>query len=86
MNDVIEYIDAILLKISPKSDAVESMEWYLKNNLQDYKKILQGSASLQEIENATRALTRFCTESMDWDNPLYKECCEITSRGMRLAR
>ena len=86
MSDPIQLIDALLKRIGDKSDVKESLEWYLRNNLSDYKRVLQSGESAQEVENATRALVRFCTESMDWNTPLYRECCAITDAGTKQAK
>lgn len=81
MPDPMQLIDALLERVGEKADVKESVEWYLRNNLNDYKRALQSNASFQEIENATRALTRFGTESMDWNTSLYRDCCAITDEG-----
>lgn len=86
MDDIIKSIDELLAQIATKAAVKESMESYLQNNLRDYKSVLQVDSTPQDIENATRALTRFCTESMDWENPLYRKCCDITARGMKLSK
>lgn len=86
MSDPIQLIDTLLEKVGEKADVKESLEWYLRNNLNDYKQVLQSDASFLEIENATRALTRFCTESMDWSAPLYRDCCGITDEGAKMAK
>jgi hypothetical protein len=86
MNELIKSIDALLLRLATTAAIANSMEWYLQNNLRDYKATLQRNPSARDIKNATDALTRFCTESMDWDNLLYRDCCDITARGGQLAK
>lgn len=86
MDELIQTIDMLLGKIAQKAASKESLEWYLQNNLKDYKAALQAKPSALEIRNATRSLVRFCTESMDWDDSLYQECCAITEKGMHLAK
>jgi hypothetical protein len=86
MQELIEAIDSLLSRLSEQSREKESLEWYLHNNLVDYKSALQCAETRQEIENATRALIRFCTESMDWDNELFRACTAITNQGIRIAK
>ncbi|MGY1490794.1 hypothetical protein ACW4YW_15415 [Methylobacillus pratensis] len=86
MEKLIQSVDILLKKITSKKVEKESLEWYLINNLNDYRTLLINNPSLIELENATRALIRFCTESIDWDSTLYKDCSEITTLGMRSAK
>ena len=86
MNELIKSIDTLLGGIALKAVVRGGVEWYLWNNLNDYKAVLLANPSAREIENATRALLRFCTESMDWDDSLYKDCCAIAEIGNNLTR
>jgi hypothetical protein len=53
--------------------------------LEEYRSAVEVSRSKLETDNATRMFCRFCTESMDWETPLYKSCMEIASMGWKLA-
>ena len=86
MTDIVQKIEVLIDQLEAAAPARESLEWYLLNNLRDYRRTLQSGSSPLEIGNATRALVRFCTESMDWSSPLYKSCMEITALGGKLAK
>ena len=64
----------------------ETLEWYLSNNLKKYLESIRFANGSTEIRNATRILSRFCTESMNWDTDLYKKCTAITSVGFKIGK
>jgi hypothetical protein len=68
--------------MSPK----ESLEWYLSNNLNEYLRSIEESTKPIDILRATKLLSRFCTESMDWDTEIYKKCGDIMRIGYMLGR
>jgi hypothetical protein len=86
MQELIAAIDTLLELLSQKPRERESLEWYLANNLDDYKRAVQDASDKGGIEDATRALNRFCTESMDWDNDLFRRCSEIVNLGFKLSK
>ncbi len=77
---------AFLDELSSQPMTEGSLEWYLSNNLRDYVESVERSDSAKAIKNATRILSRFCTESMNWDTILYRRCTEITEAGFKLAK
>ncbi|TFY97068.1 hypothetical protein [Ramlibacter humi] len=81
---LIQEVDALQQKIAASAAAHGSVEWYLKNHLDEFAAAAPAGGSY--LENAARALMRFCTESMDWDTPLYREAIAIAERGLRLAK
>ncbi|MBI2779500.1 MAG: hypothetical protein HYX62_06945 [Gammaproteobacteria bacterium] len=83
---VIESIDALIAKLELEKPQKDSLEWYLMNNLRAYRDALLAATEGREVERATHALSRFCTESMDWDTEVFRQCTAITTKGMRLAR
>lgn len=86
MNELVNLTNALLKQIEIPSSARESLEWYLKNNLSEFQAVVKSAQNAGEVENATLALSRFCTESMDWDTALFKACMEITEKGRKLAK
>jgi hypothetical protein len=85
MLQIVQKINSLIEQIEGNAPAHESLEWYLLNNLEEYRSALEVSRSKLETDNATRMFCRFCTESMDWETPLYKSCMEIASMGWKLA-
>lgn len=83
---VIGSIDALMVKLELEKLQKDSLEWYLVNNLRAYRDALLTATEGREFEKATHILSRFCTESMDWNTELFLECTAITTKGMRLAR
>lgn len=85
MPDPIQLISALLNEIAGRADVEESVEWYLRSNLIDYKRVLLRRTSSEEIEFATGALMRFCAEHLDASAPLYKDCAEVAEEGAKIA-
>lgn len=86
MIELVQAINNILMREELVGASQGSLQWYLKNNLNDYKAVLEANSSARDIQNASKAFLHFCTESMDWDNPLYKECCKLAEAGMKLSK
>lgn len=85
MPDPIQLIAALLNKVAGRADVEESVEWYLRSYLIDYKRVLLRRGSSQEIEFATDALLRFCLQNLDTNAPLYRDCVEVAEEGARIA-
>ena len=85
MSDPIQSISALLNRVAGQADIEESVEWYLRSYLIDYKRALLRKSSSQEIEFATGALMRFCAQNLDPNAPLYQECAEIAEQGTNMA-
>lgn len=64
----------------------KSVEWYLSNNLKKFLHSVQTANTPFEIKNATKILSRFCTESMNWDTKLYAKCIVLTRIGFQLGK
>lgn len=73
-------------EIQSKNAKRESLEWYLLNNIELYLRSLDSAKSYRDFDNAVSIFSRFCTESMDWDAPLYKSCTNITKLGFKLSK
>ena len=63
-----------------------SLETYLLNNTNMFLDSLKNAVTVKDIDNAASIFSRFCTESMDWDMPLYKQCSNIAESGFKLAK
>lgn len=85
-NQLINEVELLLGDLDVNSPAFESLEWYLRNNLADYLKKIKTSENSHDLKIATKILSRFCLESMDWDTPLFKRCTKITEFGLKLAK
>jgi hypothetical protein len=86
MRELLESIDRVLGRLAQGAPPRESLEWYLANNLGSYRDALLSAKTRIDVENATRALSRFCTESMEWDSDLFRECTRIQEEGFALAK
>lgn len=86
MRDLLEAIDTVIDRLAQGNPVRESLEWYLGNNLRSYKNEIQKAKTRRDVENATRALGRFCTESMEWNSELFRECTRIEDAGFALAK
>jgi len=83
---LIREIGLLLNDIEVKQPEKESLEWYLRNNLNDYLKVIDKVDNSNDLKIATKILSRFCLESMDWDTPLFKQCTKITELGLKLSK
>jgi len=86
MGELLESIDKVLGLLAQNAPTRESLEWYLGNNLRSFREALVSARTRLDVENATRALSRFCTESMEWDSELFRECTRIEEKGFALAK
>lgn len=86
ISQLLELIDLLRDDLKKKAPVKDSVEWYLLNNLLDYGKALASYKTHEEIGDATRSLSRFCIDSLDWDSEVFRACTEITVRGRRLAK
>jgi hypothetical protein len=77
---------ALLDDLTSQSIIEGSLEWYLSNNLRVYIESIESSSSAKDIVNAARILSRFCTESMDWETGLYQRCATLIESGFRVGR
>ncbi len=73
-------------ELNSKNPRQESLEWYLLNNLKNYLHSISHAQSSQDIIRATKIFSRFCVESMDWNNELYKKCSHITHMGLQFSK
>lgn len=83
MEKLLQMLDALIEHIETRSPKAESVEWYLLNNLRQFKEISDSSPSRHEFENGLRVLSRFCVDSMDWDDSLFKAATAITEQARR---
>ncbi|MBA4308514.1 MAG: hypothetical protein C0429_17440 [Sphingopyxis sp.] len=81
MEKLIQMINQLIKQLEAQSLKVESVHWYLLNNLQRFKDVAENSPSLHAIENEGRALSRFCIDSMDWEDELFKATTAITEQA-----
>lgn len=84
MEKLLEMVSALIEGVEAQTPATESREWYLLNNLRRFRDTVERSSSRSEVEGATRLLNRFCIDSLDWDDPLFKAATAITEQA-RLA-
>lgn len=84
--ELIKQTTSFLGEIESLKPQKETLDWYLSNHLKKYLVSVKKADKPLEIRNATGILSRFCTESMDWDTELYKKCTVITSIGFKLGK
>ena len=81
MEKLIQMINQLIQKLETQSPKAESVQWYLLNNLCRFKVVAENSPSQHDIENEGRALSRFCVDSMDWEDELFKAATAITEQA-----
>ncbi|ODB95144.1 hypothetical protein A3197_17425 [Candidatus Thiodiazotropha endoloripes] len=85
-DELLDESRALLDDLTNQSIIEGSLEWYLNNNLRLFIESIEQSGSAKEIVNAARTLSRFCTESMDWETDLYLRCANLIESGFRLGK
>lgn len=80
MEKLLQSLRSIIERLEIRQPDFETKEWYLLNNLRRFEKVAESSPSQHELENAERALSRFIVDSLDWDEPLFKEVEDITEQ------
>jgi hypothetical protein len=86
MDQLRELTDAILSELKEAAPARQSVEWYLANNLEVFREVLLKNPNRAELAAATAALSRFCTDSMEWKSELFGRVTKITDLGARLSK
>lgn len=84
MEKLLQMLGSLIERIEARRPRIETREWYLLNNLHRFKDVAESSPSQHELENAEHVLSRFNVDSMDWDDPLFKETTAITEQARRV--
>ncbi|WP_374572680.1 hypothetical protein [Phenylobacterium sp.] len=84
MKAVVAATDELLASIAARAETPDTLEDYLRNHLVAFREAASEAKVGTEIENAARSLSRFCTEHMDWNSDLFRQCAELIRRA-RLA-
>jgi len=75
MQDLVTATDDLLSTIAP--DAANA---YLRHAVMEFREAAASASTPSDARNAGRALSRFCTEHMDWDADLYRRCMSLVER------
>ncbi len=82
LNQITVFID----EINSKDIDKESHDHYLKNHLINLANALSQDADANVLLRAAKTFTMFCTDSMDWDTPEYKNIIQIGIQASRIAK
>ena len=85
-SQLLDEVKKFLTDLDIKQPKHGSLEWYLRNHLNDYLSSVEHADNPNDLKAPTRILSRFCVESMDWDTSLYKRCSLITGLGCMIAK
>lgn len=86
IESLVQSLDSYIAKLQKAEIRKKSDEWYLLNNLTDFRQSLVSAKAKQDIENASKMLSRFCTESFNWDTDYFKNCVAFSEQGFALAK
>ena len=81
MEELLQMLGSLIERIEKRQPQAETKEWYLLNNLLRFKEVSESARSQRDFENAIYVLSRFNIDSMDWDDPLFKETTAVTERA-----
>jgi len=84
MEMLLQMLGSLIERIKATRPTIETVEWYLVNNLLQLKEVAERSPTQHDFENAKRVLSSFIIDSMDWDDPLFKEATTITEQAKRV--
>jgi len=84
--NIINALENLIIEYNLRNSISDTHEWYLFNNTIKYIYSLKTVNTPSDIKNAAITYGMFCTESMDWDTELYKECVALMKMGHKLAR
>lgn len=83
---LMQNIDSYITKLRKAAIRKDSDEWYLLNNLNDFRQSLVSAKSKQDVERASKILSRFCAESFNWDTDNFKKCAALSDEGFMVAK
>lgn len=81
---LLQMLHSLIERIESRQPDAGTGEWYLLNNLRRFKDVAEKSPSQHDFENGAHILSRFTIDSMDWDDPLFKETTEIVRYASRV--
>ncbi len=86
--ELLAKVKRLSAELESKKPAKESVEWYMINNLNTFEERIREAEIDDDLRVASRILTRFAVDSLDWGSPLMKsvealseEADEIWRRG-----
>jgi hypothetical protein len=68
MHDLVAQTDELLARVERDGAA-----GHLRQALVRFRRAVEDAPQPTDARNAGRALSRFCTEHMDWDTDLYRQ-------------
>jgi hypothetical protein len=71
-------VDALL---SHLDGATGDVERTLRTRLREYRVSVAAATLPSDIRNSTAALSRFCTEHMDWDSEMYRSVQSLVAQA-----
>jgi len=83
---LVQSVDSYIAEFKKTEIHKDSDEWYLLNNLTDFRQLLITAKSKQDIKNASKILSRFCVESFNWDTNNFKKCVALSEEGFAVAK
>lgn len=86
IESLMQGVDSCITELKKAEIYKDSDEWYLLNNLTDFRQSLAAAKSKQDVEKASKILSRFCVESFNWDTDNFKKCAALSEEGFSLAK
>lgn len=77
--EIIEIVNIVLENFCKGNIQKETLEWYLKNQLNTYLLAINIADTWVELDKANKILRGFLIDSMDWNTDIFKRCSEVTS-------
>jgi len=84
--ELVKKLNALKLNLEDQGVSERTLEIYLLNNVNMFLDSLCNAKTARDIDNAASIFSRFCTESMDWNTPLYQQCSSVAEIGFKLAK
>ena len=83
MEKLRDMINSLISELDARSPHAESVDWYLLNNMRRFRDLVATSPSGHDLKNGVRVLNRFCIDSMEWNDPMFKAVTALAEQAER---
>jgi len=66
--------------------STQSPEWYARNNLMGFVKVIKENPNAEGVGRATFAMSRFITDQYDWSDEYCKQISNLMERARQIQK
>ena len=86
VDKVISEAEGLIRQLELQSPAEKTSEWFAINNLNGFIERLRKGETKDDVINASRILSRFAVDSLEWGSELMKQVETISESGRKCAK